>query len=300
MGSEVDPDTDPWNDFQWDPVSEAELQAIETSYFSSKRSSSDSLPHSNKPSKCRRLPNWSLQSDRTSSQTPSSSGALWNVGPAPCLANRRTKYQAMKFVGRIDYCRTADEVERASVELLDKIKAKNGLGQVSLGFDIEWIPSFRRGETPRKAAVMQICMDATCCYVLHIIHSGITPVLKSLLEDSLSIKVGICISNDAWKVANDYDVNVQPLMDLSGLANTKLVGPAKKWSLSSLTETITCKELEKPSKIRMGNWEADSLTKEQLQYAATDAFASWYLYEVLNAMPDLNIKKETSEKVHNA
>jgi werner syndrome-like exonuclease len=39
-------------------------------------------------------------------------------------------------------------------------------------------------------------------------------------------------------------------------------------------------QLEKPSKIRMGNWETDILRKEQLQYAATDAFASWFLYEV--------------------
>lgn len=30
----------------------------------------------------------------------------------------------------------------------------------------------------------------------------------------------------------------------------------------------------------MGNWEADVLTKQQLQYAATDAYISWYLYEV--------------------
>lgn len=40
-------------------------------------------------------------------------------------------------------------------------------------------------------------------------------------------------------------------------------------------------QLMKPSKIRLGNWEAD-LSKEQLQYAATDAFTSWYLYEVVN------------------
>lgn len=30
----------------------------------------------------------------------------------------------------------------------------------------------------------------------------------------------------------------------------------------------------------MGNWEADILSREKLEYAATDAFASWYLYEV--------------------
>ncbi|XP_078167575.1 3'-5' exonuclease-like [Carex rostrata] len=285
MGSKVETDPDPWDDFQWDPVSEAELQAIETSYLSSKRSFSASLSRSDsdssKETKYRRLPNW-------------------NVAPASCHADRRTKYQAMKFGGRIDYCRTANEVERATMELLDKIKSKKDLGQVYLGFDIEWRPSFIRGETPRKAAVMQICMDTSCCYVMHINHSGIPPVLKFLLEDSSSIKVGICISNDAWKVSNDYDVHVQPVMDISGLANMKLAGPAKKWSLSSLTETITCKELEKPSKIRMGNWEADILSKEQLQYAATDAYVSWFLYEVLNGMPDLNTEKGNAEKNNNA
>jgi len=41
---------------------------------------------------------------------------------------------------------------------------------------------------------------------------------------------------------NDYDVCVQPLMDLSTLANVKLATP-KRWSLASLTEMITCKEV---------------------------------------------------------
>ena len=41
-------------------------------------------------------------------------------------------------------------------------------------------------------------------------------------------------------------------------------------------------QLPKPKGIRMGNWEANVLSKAQLEYAATDAFASWYLYEVNN------------------
>jgi len=39
-------------------------------------------------------------------------------------------------------------------------------------------------------------------------------------------------------------------------------------------------QLKKPNKIRLGNWESPVLSKEQLEYAATDAFASWYLYQV--------------------
>jgi hypothetical protein len=59
----------------------------------------------------------------------------------------------------------------------------------------------------------------------------------------MSFQVGICIDNDARKMLNDYDVCVQPLMDLSTLANVKLATPPKRWSLASLTEMITCKEV---------------------------------------------------------
>lgn len=60
---------------------------------------------------------------------------------------------------------------------------------------------------------------------------------------SVNSQVGICIDNDARKMLNDYDVCVQPLMDLSILANVKLAGPPKRWSLASLTQMITCKEV---------------------------------------------------------
>ncbi|KAL5990187.1 hypothetical protein ACLOJK_011084 [Asimina triloba] len=136
------------------------------------------------------------------------------------------------------------------------------------------------GEASRKAAVLQICMDNDWCYVMHIIHSGIPPTLQSILEDATSTKVGVGISNDAAKVMKDYNVHIQVVADLSGLANLKFGGVPRNWSLGALTEMLTCKELEKPKKIRLGNWEADVLSKEQIQYAATDAYASWYLFQV--------------------
>jgi hypothetical protein len=37
--------------------------------------------------------------------------------------------------------------------------------------------------------VLQLCMDAECCYVFHVIHSGIPKVLQDILEDPLIAKV---------------------------------------------------------------------------------------------------------------
>ncbi|KAK6161694.1 hypothetical protein DH2020_005075 [Rehmannia glutinosa] len=213
----------------------------------------------------------------------------------------------IKFGGRIIYSRTVEEVERAAKELLDFVEAKKRKeGQCILGLDIEWRPTFRRGVAPGKAAVMQICGDNICCHVLHIIHSGIPKNLQSLLEDCASLKVGVCIANDAAKVFQDHNVSINTLGDLSDLANQKLGGDPKKWSLSSLTEMLICRQhmnnfpehggqcawyrggyqprarccdLPKPNKIRLGNWEVDVLSMEQIKYAATDAYVSWYLYQ---------------------
>ncbi|XP_010274075.1 PREDICTED: Werner Syndrome-like exonuclease isoform X1 [Nelumbo nucifera] len=206
---------------------------------------------------------------------------------APCQGNLKVRYPTINFGGEIVYSRTFHEVEKATMDLLKILDAKKkSMDQITLGFDIEWRPTFRRGEAPGKAAVFQICGDTSRCDVMHIIHSGIPPILQSLLEDSTTIKVGVCIAGDATKVLKDYSVSVKALEDLSDLANLKLGGIPKKWSLRSLTEMVTCKHLEKRNKIRLGNWESDFLTREQLQYAATDAFVSWHLCQILRSFPD--------------
>ncbi|XP_006854444.2 Werner Syndrome-like exonuclease isoform X1 [Amborella trichopoda] len=250
--------------FDWDTISEEELQAIEEA--------------------CEIAEAASLKRKRT---LPPS----W--GSSPCTlrpfkaVSPQVRYPVMNFGGCIVYSRTLAEVESATVQLLKIIEAKRqSTDCISMGFDIEWRPIFKRGEVPRKAAVMQICVDSAYCFVMHIFHSGIPPLLQSLLEDDTLVKVGVCIANDAKKILYDYNVHIRVLEDLSGLANRKLGEYAKKWSLSSLAEMLTSKQLEKPNNIRMGNWEADELSTTQVKYAATDAYASWYLYQVLQSFPD--------------
>ncbi|GAV82112.1 DNA_pol_A_exo1 domain-containing protein [Cephalotus follicularis] len=201
-------------------------------------------------------------------------------------AKLRMRYPPMRFGGQIFYGRTAIEVDKAAGDLLQILEAKRReIGQVTVGFDIEWRASFKRGVSPGKTAVMQICGDTNHCYVMHIFHSGIPPSLQSLLEDSTVLKVGVGIGNDAVKVFKEYNVSIKALEDISRLAGRKL-DRAKQWSLGSLTEILVSKELQKPSCIRLGNWEANVLSMEQLQYAATDAFSSWHIHQVLKSLPD--------------
>ncbi|KAL5542703.1 hypothetical protein UlMin_010413 [Ulmus minor] len=268
----------------WDePFTEDDLEAIEAA-LQSAASSSSSLskkPRTNQDSHTarRRLPNSIL-----ALQHPNS------FSLSPCQVSSRMRLPVMKFGGQITYSRTAAEVERAAMELLRNFEAKKEqMGQAAaVGFDIEWKATFMKGASPGKAAVMQICTDTRHCHVMHIVHSGITKHLQLLLENSMLVKVGVGIGNDAVKVFKDYNVSVKAVEDLSFLANQKLGGDSQKWSLGALTEMLISKQLLKSKRIQLGNWETDFLSVDQLEYAATDAYASWYLYEVLQTLPDVD------------
>ncbi|XP_016438658.2 3'-5' exonuclease-like isoform X2 [Nicotiana tabacum] len=289
----------------WDrPFTEEELQEIEVAFQSATKRLQNSEDSSSagdgdeyRRKSRRRLPEslfvFNFQNEATNSMSSLSSCTR---SRSQCSYSFRSSTQAkivmqypeISFKGHVIYSRTTKEVEKSAVELLNFVEEKKRKeGHVALGFDIEWKPSFRKGVAPGKAAVMQICGDMSSCYVLHIIHSGIPQTLQSLLEDPTILKVGVCIAHDAYKVSLDHNVSVKTLEDLSELANKKFDEEPKKWSLASLTEKLLAKQLPKPSKIRLGNWEANELSKEKLQYAATDAFVSWYLYQALKSLPEI-------------
>ncbi|KAM6565372.1 hypothetical protein CsatA_024500 [Cannabis sativa] len=264
-----------WDDDDDDdqPFTLEDLEAIDA-VFQSASSKRPRLSTNNH----RRLPNSIL-----ALQLPNSS-----LSPCQAKAKMRFRYPVMKFLGAIKYSRTNVDVERASMEILKIVEAKKmEVGKVAIGFDIEWRASFVKGVPPGRAAVMQICLDTSHCYVMHIFHSGIPKSLQLLLENSMFSKVGVGIGNDSVKISKDYNVSIQAVEDLSYLAKQKLGGDSQKWSLASLTENLISKQLLKPKRIQLGNWETNVLSKDQLEYAATDAFVSWYLYEVLRTLPDI-------------
>ncbi|OIW14684.1 hypothetical protein TanjilG_33026 [Lupinus angustifolius] len=200
-----------------------------------------------------------------------------------------------KFNGRIIYSTTFHDVQKATTHIFNTLQHIKT--QIALGLDIEWKPTFKKGVPPGKVAVMQICFSNTHCHVLHLFHSGIPPNLRLLLQDPLFLKVGAGIGGDAHKFFRDYDISIKGVEDLSFHANRKLGGAPRNWGLASLTEKLLSKQLKKPSKIRLGNWETPTLSKEQLEYAATDAFASWYLYQAIKDLPDAEKITDRPSKV---
>ncbi|XP_028759733.1 Werner Syndrome-like exonuclease [Neltuma alba] len=279
-------------DLEDEPLSEQDLHAIQAieAQFQSSPPSKRPLD----PSQDHCVPGTSTpacdSSRRIRRRLPKSLVALQHPLPfslSPCQGYSKMRLPIMKFAGKIMYSKTANGVEKAALELLNGLDAKKkNMEQIVLGLDIEWRPSFRRGVPNGKVAVMQICDDTDRCHVLHIIHSGIPPSLKLLLEDPTILKAGVGIGGDARKFFKDYEISIKGVEDLSFLAKQKLVGDIQSFGLTSLTEKLLSKQLKKPSKIRLGNWEALPLSEQQLDYAAIDAYVSWYLYQVIKELPD--------------
>ncbi|KAL5531107.1 hypothetical protein ACEPAG_3983 [Sanghuangporus baumii] len=166
----------------------------------------------------------------------------------------------------------------------------------AVGFDIEWKVVFRRGVKMRPAATVQLSDQRT---------------ILELLENPHVAKIGVNILNDGKKLARDYGVHPQGLIELGGLARQadadyveryfraseviqktsctiadpkpKMRKPGAKINLATVTAMYTGCELPK-GPVRTSDWEIQPLNEKQLDYAANDAHSALVIYDRLMSM----------------
>uniref|UniRef100_A0AAZ3QE21 DNA 3'-5' helicase n=1 Tax=Oncorhynchus tshawytscha TaxID=74940 RepID=A0AAZ3QE21_ONCTS len=143
----------------------------------------------------------------------------------------------------------------------------------AVGFDIEWPPSFTKGQK-KKVALVQLCVSVEKCYLFHLSPMSRFPTgLKIFLEDETIRKVGVGIKGDMWKLLSDFDVKLKNFVELGDLANGRL-RCGERWSLDGLVKHLFKKRLFKQQDVRCSNWDDFELSQEQKRYAATDAYVS--------------------------
>ncbi|XP_078065693.1 bifunctional 3'-5' exonuclease/ATP-dependent helicase WRN isoform X2 [Mustelus asterias] len=153
----------------------------------------------------------------------------------------------------------------------------------AIGFDIEWAPTYVKGKVG-KVALIQLCASENKCYLFHISSmSGFPSGLKRLLEDEAVKKVGVGIEGDHWKLMRDYDIKLKSFVELADVANRKLKC-AEQWSLNGLVKHLCGKQLWKDASVRCSDWDTFPLSDQQQRYAATDAYAGFLIYKMLNSL----------------
>lgn len=190
------------------------------------------------------------------------------------------------FPGRIVVVTTENDVDKA-VDFL--------LAQPILGVDTETRPAFKKGIN-HKVALLQVATH-DICFLFRLNYTGITTSILKLLEDTTVPKIGLSLHDDIMSMHRRADFRPGNFIDLQ-----KHVGEIgiEDLSLQKLYANFFGQKISKAQ--RLSNWEADILTQQQKNYAATDAWACIMLYEELQKLEDtgdyeLVVKPEEEQKV---
>lgn len=172
-------------------------------------------------------------------------------------------------------------VEKASDidEIVDRL-----LKERFLGFDTETKPSFKKGEGNR-VALLQISTENEA-FLFRINKSGIPDALVKLLENRSILKIGVGLRDDLRGLNKLVKFKPGGFVDLQDMAKTLGIDVFSLKGLAALVLNVRVSKRQ-----RLSNWEAESYTQAQIDYAATDAWVALRIFsELLLLEPALQVK----------
>lgn len=171
------------------------------------------------------------------------------------------------FKGKIVLLQEEAKLARA----FDEIKEHE-----AIGFDTETRPSFKKGVI-HKVSLLQIAIPEKV-FLVRLNQTGMAKPIIDFLENDVIQKAGIGIRDDI-KALNRL-LRFQPggFTELSVLAREAGLQVESVKKLAALLLGFRISKAAQTS-----NWEAATLTKKQLEYAATDAWVCLEIYKKLKA-----------------
>ena len=175
----------------------------------------------------------------------------------------------VEFHGRIFVIYTEAEADKAIAFL------KN---QPIVGVDTETRPSFKRGMS-HKVALMQISTEDTC-FLFRLNRIGMPASLQEFLQSD-TMKVGLSLKDDFQVIRRRKNVHAEEGNWIELQDYVARFGIEDR-SLQKIYANLFGQKISKSQ--RLSNWEAETLTESQQQYAAIDAWACVKIYNCLSEM----------------
>lgn len=190
------------------------------------------------------------------------------------------------FHGRIIVIISEGETEKA-VDYL--------LSSDILGVDTETRPAFKKGEN-HKVSLLQVS-NRTTCFLFRLNHTGMTPAVIRLLENTKVPMIGLSLHDDILSLHRRMDFVPGNFIDLQNMVGDLGI---EDLSLQKLYANLFREKISKRQ--RLTNWDADVLTDKQKKYAAIDAWACINLYEEICRLKEtecFDLVKAEEETVDN-
>lgn len=140
-----------------------------------------------------------------------------------------------------------------------------------LGFDTETRPAFRKGESYPPSLVQLAGESVVWIFALQRVDCSTT--LKNIFEDAFLTKAGISVADDLRQMKKLFAFEEANVVDVGTIARRLGV---EQTGLRNLAGIVLGYRIPKGS--RTSNWGAARLTRQQIAYAAMDAWAARELY----------------------
>ena len=167
-----------------------------------------------------------------------------------------------RYEGRVSLVQTTRELGEAREDLRQ---------ERVVGLDTETRPSFTKGETYQPCLVQAATANAV--YLFQLSRLDVFPALVELLAAPGIVKAGVGIAHDMRQLKLVFPFTVANVVDLGVVARRRGLGQTGVRNLAGLLLDFRI-----PKGNRTSNWAAPRLSPQQINYAATDAWASRELY----------------------
>ncbi|MDR1601883.1 MAG: 3'-5' exonuclease domain-containing protein 2 [Tannerella sp.] len=173
------------------------------------------------------------------------------------------------------------EMYRGQIVVVDNRRMIDGaMARLSssdiVGFDTETRPNFTKNQH-HKIALVQLALNDVC-YLFRINRlEGFPPQLIDFISDGKVIKVGLSLQDDFHSIRRRTAIEPASFVDLQKMVPAFGISDI---SLQKIYAILFGKKISKKS--RLSNWDADTLTEAQMQYAALDAWTCLQIYQFLN------------------
>ncbi|MEG1648464.1 MAG: 3'-5' exonuclease [Rikenellaceae bacterium] len=154
----------------------------------------------------------------------------------------------------------------------DNDAAADYLGSCAvIGFDTETRPSFKKGVTYPLALLQLSGGDRT--FLFRVDRMKLSNKIVKILRSKSIIKVGVDIRDDIKKLQKIVSFKPENFMDLQiEIAKYDI----EEKSLRKISGIVLKQRVSKAQ--RLSNWSAQTLTAQQIEYAATDAYITREIY----------------------
>nr|CAB3451686.1 unnamed protein product [Digitaria exilis]CAB3451694.1 unnamed protein product [Digitaria exilis] len=153
-------------------------------------------------------------------------------------------------------------------------------GGLTVGMGVQWTPQFRlrrsrrlpAGAEPRPGT-LQLCVGNRCL-VFQIARAGGAgappQILRRFLADGRVTFAIYRVESDRRKLRAHHGMEVESAMELQG------AGGLGNWSMKTMAEKLLGirSGVEKPEAVMTSRWDGPTLSREQVRYAAVDAYIS--------------------------